>query len=357
MSRGSLAERLAAEIRSQGPLSASAFIDAALYDPDGGFYTRPGDNGRAGRRGDFLTAPEVGPLFGAVVADALDTWWAEAGEPDRWIVRDVGAGPGTLGRAILAAAPRCLQTGALRLQLVEISASQRALHPVDAAISSIATDVSATGRCDVVVANELLDNLPFDMAERSPDGWREVLVDVEDGEFVESLGSLVDELGEIRAELGARLPVARRAVDWIRQARATGARLVLFDYAAPTEELLSRGGWLRTFRDHGAGSEWLVDPGSQDITVDLPVEQIVAASDRPSVRSQAEFLEIHGLSALVEEGRALWEAGAATGGLAALKGRSRIREAETLVDPEGMGAFTVFEWPPNPGTGRSSGAE
>ncbi len=344
MPRGPLAERLAVEIDAQGPISASRFIDVALYDPNDGFYTRQVDVGRAGRRGDFLTGPEVGPLFGAVVANALDTWWSEAGEPAYWRVRDVGAGPGTLGRAILAAAPRCLRAGALHLELVEISAPQRAFHPVADAITSMAPETASVVPCDVILANELLDNLPFDMAERTHDGWREILVDVEDGEFVESLGPPVTEPTDVQAEIGAQLPVVRTAGEWIRDAHATGARLVVIDYAAPTDQLLSRGGWLRTFRDHGTAAGWLVEPGTQDITIDLPVEQIVAASDPPSVRTQAAFLDAYGLSELLKEGKALWEAGVATGGLAALTGRSRIREAETLVDAEGMGAFTVFEW-------------
>jgi SAM-dependent MidA family methyltransferase len=45
-------------------------MDDALYGPEG-FYMRP-DGGSAGRRGDFLTSPEVGPLFGAVLARAID---------------------------------------------------------------------------------------------------------------------------------------------------------------------------------------------------------------------------------------------------------------------------------------------
>jgi hypothetical protein len=50
-------------------------MEAALYDADAGFYAT---GGRAGRRGDFITSAEVGPLFGAVVAQ-LDGWWAELG--------------------------------------------------------------------------------------------------------------------------------------------------------------------------------------------------------------------------------------------------------------------------------------
>ena len=80
-------------------------MEAALYDPEDGFYA---SGGSAGRRGDFLTAPEVGPLYGAVLARALDTWWAELGRPDPFVVVEAGAGPGTLARSVLAAAPACL---------------------------------------------------------------------------------------------------------------------------------------------------------------------------------------------------------------------------------------------------------
>ena len=59
-----------------------------------------------------------------------------------------------------------------------------------------------------------------------------------------------------------------------------------------------------------------------------------------------EFLRAHGIDELVEEGRAAWQANAAVGDLAALKARSRIREAEALLDPAGLGAFTVLEWEP-----------
>ena len=52
----------------------------------------------------------------------------------------------------------------------------------------------------------------------------------------------------------------------------------------------------------------------------------------------------HGVDALVDEGRTAWEQGAAQGSLEALRGRSRMREAEALTDLGGLGAFTVAEW-------------
>src|SRR5438105_1994918 len=98
-------------------------MELALYEPEHGFYAT---TGAAGRRGDFLTAPEIGPLFGAVVARALDTWWRAAGEPDPYVVVEAGAGAGTLALSVLAASPSCLR--ALRYVLVERSAALRARH-------------------------------------------------------------------------------------------------------------------------------------------------------------------------------------------------------------------------------------
>ena len=117
-------ERIAAEIRRHGPLPLERVLEVALYDRAGGFYETGGRSGR--RQGDFMTSPEVGPLFGAVVARALDGWWRAMGSPDPFVVVDAGAGPGTLCQTVLASDPDCAP--ALRYVLVERSAAQRRLH-------------------------------------------------------------------------------------------------------------------------------------------------------------------------------------------------------------------------------------
>lgn len=54
---------LRATIERRGPVGFDVLMETALYDPAGGFYA---SGGSAGRGGDFITSPEVGPLFGAV---------------------------------------------------------------------------------------------------------------------------------------------------------------------------------------------------------------------------------------------------------------------------------------------------
>ena len=59
---------------------------------------------------------------------------------------------------------------------------------------------------------------------------------------------------------------------------------------------------------------------------------------------QAEWLRAHGIDDLVTEGRRVWQERAGIGDLAAVKARSRINEAEALLDEDGLGAFRVLEW-------------
>lgn len=318
----------------------SEFVERALYDPDSGFYET---GGRAGRRGSsFLTSPEVGPLFGAVIARALRTWWTEAGEPDRWVVVDAGAGPGTLSRSIRSNARQDLETivdtsspqtsrdsfgGALRVVCVERSAAQRALHPDGVTSAAELPDVA-----DVIIANELLDNLPFDLLERVDDAW--TVVHVEDD------GTTSPDAG------GRRVPLATAATNWVLDARRRlrpGGRLVCFDYADTTAALAERPwtDWIRAFAGQERMAEPFGDPGSRDVTVVVPWDQLPTPD---AASTQADWLRAHGIDELVAEGRDHWNEHAARPDVTAMTMRSRISEAEALLDPDGLGGFSVGEW-------------
>ncbi|NCY15247.1 MAG: hypothetical protein EBX39_00510 [Actinobacteria bacterium] len=217
-----LSEALRSLFGERTTISFSEFMGFALYHPRFGFYVR---GGRAGRSADFLTSPEVGPLFGAVIARVLDAWWIQAGRPDPFVVAEVGAGPGTLARAIRFAAPEC--SASLLYVLVEQSAFQRSLHgehlpgwmgerggfELEAFVSSpqqgdgpqflSASELPATF-AGVVLANELLDNLPFDIVRVRASGVVEELQ-------VARVDGAVDEAVD-----GPGWEVASRTIDEIR---------------------------------------------------------------------------------------------------------------------------------------------
>lgn len=345
MTRETVADRLMKRIDNHGPIPVSEYLEQALYGPDG-FYM---SGGRAGRRGDFLTAPEVGPLFGAVVARAVDSWWHDLGRPPTFTVLEWGAGPGTLARAVLTAVPAVLSSGALQWVMVERSAAQRELHPEHERAESVAPEDVPSIDVGVVLANELLDNLAFDVTERRSDGWHEICVGVSDGRFVEELRPVpppVEVLAEV-VPVGARIPRQSAARKWLTDVvESIGrGRVVVFDYGAGTGELASRdGAWLRTHAAHDGTTDWLEAPGTCDITADVDFDQLQRDNPAETHESQAEWLRRHGIDELVAEGRQIWAESAGVGDLAALRARSRISEAEALLDPAGMGAFHVLEW-------------
>lgn len=369
---------LAEQIRRRGPIPFSAFVDAALYDPAEGFFARGRGAGRAAS--DFVTSPEVGPLFGACVARALDGWWEDAGQPDPFVFVEVGAGNGRLAREVLRGEPRCAP--ALRYVLVERSAALRdaqrehltvepyseALGPAvpgpdgevaqpvpgTGPIVTALDELPATAFTGVVLANELLDNLPFDLAERTDAGWDEIRVASTDGGAfapvrVPANEELLAWLDGVDVQPGTRVPVQREVDAWLGRCAAALRRgvLVVIDYTVPVADLPARAdGWLRTYREHGRGEDPLTAPGTQDITADVLLEPLRRAARRVGFtlaeeRAQAEWLRGVGIDDLVAEGRAAWEAGASRGDLAALAGRSRTTEAAALTDPAGLGAHTV----------------
>jgi SAM-dependent MidA family methyltransferase len=314
------------------------------------------------------------------VARALDGWWHELGEPDPFVVMEAGAGNGRLCREVLRAAPACAP--ALRYVLVERSPALRdaqrelltvepfehALGPARVDADGVPQPVDGSGPIvtaldelpaltvdGVVLANELLDNLPFDLVERADDGWVEIRVGTTDaGALCEVPVTASEELarwlGDVDVPVGTRVPVQRAVETWIDDCATRLHRgvVAIVDYAVEVDELVARGGrWLRTYRGHERGGDPLTAPGEQDITADVLLPTLRRDATRAgftirSESSQAEWLRSVGIDALVDEGRAAWEAGAARGDLEALAGRSRATEAAALTDPDGLGAHRVI---------------
>jgi SAM-dependent MidA family methyltransferase len=358
-------------------------MEAALYDPAAGFFSVSGGAGRAA--GDFLTSVEVGSLFGALIARAVDRCWDRLGRPDPFLVVDAGAGRGQLAHDVLRACPRC--TGALRYVLVERSARLRAaqadrlpLEPAELVLGPAVppepdeepvavpgsgpvvtglAELPAGQAVGVIIANELADNLPFRIVERGGDGWNEVRVGVDDdgSRFAEMTLPADEGLAFLAKRLvadrdipaGVRIPVPTALADWLRSAAAMLRRgaVIIIDYVVPVAELAKRGDshWLRTYRVQRPGGSPLDAPGSQDITADVPLEGLrrAAAGAGHAVllgTTQAEWLRSLGVDELVAEARAAWH-GRTANDLAALAARSRVQEADALLDPAGLGAHTV----------------
>jgi SAM-dependent MidA family methyltransferase len=338
----SAAESITAAITAAGgAISFEQYMSLALYG-EGGFYQ---DGGKAGRRGDFITSPEVGPLFAAVIARYLDNCWNELGCPGSFDVVEVGAGPGTLARGIFDAQPQCLS--ALKYVAVEISEAQRALHPGFVESMADFPDRTIQG---VVLANELLDNLPFKLFVF--DGaWKEAFVGLGDGgKFVEVLRH-VDKVPEVLpklAPLGSRAPIQVAASQWMREVtqKLSSGKVLVFDYCSESTSEIAVSPWrewLRTYKDHERGVHYLLDPGSQDITSQVMVDQLMVVAPELTVGKQSDWLQQWGIQNLVEEGAKYWDQHKSSPDIYAIKMRSRENESHILIGKDGLGSFSVIE--------------
>lgn len=320
------------------------YVDRCLYDPVDGFYAAHGHAG--GARGDFLTSPEVGPLFGLLVARYLDSVWNDLGRPERMPVVECGAGRGALANAILTSGVECVAS----LAYVTVERSERLRAEQRALLGDAVTIVASLDEVDdgapivgVILANELLDNLAFRLVVRDDNSWAEVYV-VDGGPVIGDVAA-PSPSGYVLpdAPTGSRLPLHDQAHSWVADAlgRLEAGRLLLIDYGVTTTDQLIDRDWLRTYRGHDRGSNPFETPGTCDVTTDVAFDQLPQAS---SIVTQAEFLRSLGIDELVDEGQRIWAERAHLGDLAAIKARSRTVEAGALTDPSSLGAFLVAEW-------------
>ncbi len=95
-----LAAAIRGEITTGGPIPFARFMERALYEPGHGYYRR--DRPGPGAAGDFLTAPEAHPIFGAAIGRLLEQAWVAMGRPGTFVVSEPGAGSGALAEGLLA---------------------------------------------------------------------------------------------------------------------------------------------------------------------------------------------------------------------------------------------------------------
>ncbi len=115
-------------VRERGPVTFALFTETALYGPAG--YYSPG--GRTGTRGDYFTAPQAHPAFGALIAVQVQEFWRAVGCPSEFLAVELGAGDGQLAADLTAYAARLDGSfaAALRYAALDRVAHEAGEYPV-----------------------------------------------------------------------------------------------------------------------------------------------------------------------------------------------------------------------------------
>ncbi len=341
----SLKDLIQHRISEEGPLPFEVFMDMALYHRDLGFFSS--DRLRSEKAGDFLTSPEVSPLFGEMLSVFVSREKDRLGEPFELV--EVGAGSGSLIRALLST---------LQVEVVAVEASPAAREALQDLLPDLSIREMLPERTrGVILANELIDNLPMALSQRVGRTWRErwvgsdddglVFVDADTRPEIESwLDAYAGEVPD-----GGWVEVQLRAAEWLTDAlsRLEAGSVVLIDYGDTAENLLPRrqDGTLRTYRAHHLGPHPLDEPGETDITADVNFTALIRAAEEAgasvTLLRQDDFLSDLGLRDRLSELRHAELEAARTGDeMARLQLRSLKTEAETLLHPRGLGDFRVL---------------
>ncbi len=306
-----LADHLRRRIEAQGPLSVAEYMADALGHPRFGYYMTRDPLGAAG---DFITAPEISQMFGELIGLWCVVQWRSMGAPDPFRLVELGPGRGTLMADILGAANGADPefAAALRLHLVETSPILRAAQ--GEALSSARPQPAWHDRLEdvaegplIVIANEFFDALPVRQFERSHEGWRERLVDLEGDGFCFVLSPPLEAAPPLPPGLGRWRDgdVAEVSPSGLEIAAAIGGRLaassgaaLIIDYGHAES---AAGDTLQAVKDH-AYHGVLESPGEADLTahVDFAALARAAAGAGAGVfgpMGQGAFLEALGIGA------------------------------------------------------------
>lgn len=284
------------------------FMAAALYEPGLGYYTRgaPVFGSGPATGSDFVTAPELSPLFGAALARQVRQALDAGGLHDVW---EFGAGTGALAAQLLGALPEGVRYHVLDLSGTLRERQQRRLSAWGGRVSW--HDTLPRTFEGVVVGNEVLDAMPVQLLHFDGTAWLERGVAVEGGRFV--WADRPTPLRPPRAEAlppGAVTEVHPQAEAFVRTLAGALARGAAFfiDYGFPEHEYYHpqrHAGTLMCHRAHRADADPLDAVGDKDITAHVNFTAIALAGqdaglDVTGYTTQAHFLMNCGLLELLQ---------------------------------------------------------
>jgi SAM-dependent MidA family methyltransferase len=321
-----LERKLVARINREGALTFRDFMQAALYDPEHGYYNTA--RSKIGPEGDYYTSGNVHPAFGAVLARSFVELWNEVPRAaERFTIVEMGAGTGQLASDILTAMRDehpaifdCLSYVIVELSPAMVERQRARLAGFDRRIQwRRIEEVERDPLTGIFFSNELIDAMPAHRVRFAPGRIEELYVIAklasesdEEGRLALTWGrpstdKLAEYIERIAAPVreGQIIEINLDAVAWLAglsQAINRGF-LVTIDYGDLASHLCGpdrAGGTLRSFYKHRLVDSPLERVGEQDITASVNFTALIEYGrdfgfEKVSYERQTAFLIRMGL--------------------------------------------------------------
>jgi SAM-dependent MidA family methyltransferase len=345
-----LAAILAEQIKSRGRITFAEYMDACLYHPEHGYYTKADQS----ERRDYITSVDVTPVFGRLLACQFHEMWNVLDRPQPFVLVESGAGTGRLARQVLDCARDSLGEfySAVRYVAVERSAVRRTAqrqnledHIANGRFCS-SEELPAEIPNGCIFSNELLDAFAVHRVLRADEDIREIYVTYSQNGFCEELGPLSStaiaeyfEAQQITLREGQMAEANLAACNWIEDAsrRLHSGYLLTIDYGDEARQLYDdrhMRGTLLAYDRHRAGEDFYRAPGAQDLTAHVNFTALDLWGERGDLIRAGFTSQTNFLLALARHSNFADLENAGATEHKQLAARSLFK---TLIHPEGMG--------------------
>lgn len=299
-----LREKIEEEIRAQGAIPFSRYMELCLYDPALGYYSRSAE--QFGKAGDFYTSSDVHAVFGRLLARQFEEMWRALESPQAIEIVELGPGRGLFAQDVLDWSEKKFPEffGALNYRLDEQSAAlrERIRVALGRHLDSGKATLESGNRTvpQIVFANEFFDALPVEIVSARGS----LRIDAQAGRLVEEWAPCSAEELEfldrysVHPDAEERVEVALEAQRRMSEADAMQSGfMAVIDYGYVREEQLAgrHRGTLKAIRQHSVSDNPYEAPGEQDITADVNFTALAAAAEKRGMLTQklvtqAQFL-------------------------------------------------------------------
>lgn len=296
-----LLKQLKARIKFSGPLTVHEYMKEVLVNPISGYYSSGKD--MLGTQGDFTTSPEISQMFGELVGVWLVSEWYKLGSPQPLQLVELGPGRGTFLQDILRVLSQFgLSGNDLSVHLVEVSKElsvEQEKKLCNGVLSDqdvcekeelyYKTNTSTSGSpifwyhhlslvpraFTIFLAHEFFDVLPIHKIQKTKEGWREVLVDLDEGDGPHHLRYVLSKSATPATKIFTTVEESRESIEVSPEAAVLcqelatrieedGGIALIMDYGHDGKDMDT----FRAFKNHHQHHP-LSEPGTADLTADV----------------------------------------------------------------------------------------